>query len=235
MKLGTVKDNPVAYTSILIALALAVVGLIVWTGTKYDILKFVPASYDLIVDTLTPIFLIALLVERALQVFLATGREIGRADTDQRLNEARTLAAQIRERIALIQGQLNAPGAAHFTQADRDRIAQRLAAETADLENADRDVASLIAELDGFRAETARITFVVGASIGLVIALAGVRVLTPILDLTRIEWPSFQRFCFHGIDVVLTAGLIAGGANGIHQIIGVFSDFTESTRKKVKA
>jgi len=58
--------------------------------------------------------------------------------------------------------------------------------------------------------------------------------MAPIVDFNLADWGGFQNFVFRSLDVILTAGLLAGGASGVHQIIGVFADFTESTRRKAK-
>lgn len=65
------------------------------------------------------------------------------------------------------------------------------------------------------------------------VALASVRFMAPLVDFELAAWVPFQLFLFHSLDVLLTAALLAGGANGVHQIIAVFADFTAQTRKNV--
>lgn len=230
----TVQQNPAWFSAGLVIAALIVMWWIVSSDAQYDTLNFVPVTYDLVVDILTPIFLIALLVERGLEVFVSTGRKLGRSDHERKQQDATTLIAQIKERIRIDEGQLNAPGAANLTPQERQIILDRLAAANVELKAAEDTLRAVVGDMDQYRAETARITFVVGAFIGLIIGLAGVRVIAPLVDFKLAEWGDFQRFVFHSLDVVLTAGLLAGGANGVHQIIGVFADFTESTRRKAK-
>lgn len=230
-----VQKNPAWFTAGLVVATLVVMWFIISSDARYDTLNFVPVTYDLVVDILTPIFLVALLVERGLEVFVSTGRKLGRSDHEGKQQEATTQITQIKERIRIDEGQLNAPGAANFTQQDRQMVLDRLAAANAELKTAEDALRAVVVEMDQYRAETARVTFVVGAFIGLIIGLAGVRVIAPLVDFKLADWGTFQRFVFHSLDVVLTAGLLAGGANGVHQIIGVFADFTDSTRRKAKA
>ena len=89
--------------------------------------------------------------------------------------------------------------------------------------------------LKTFRAHTERIAFLSSVTAGLVIALAGVRVLSPLVDVESV-FPEgggvFPLTVFHSIDVILTAGLLGGGASGVHQIVKVFGDQMDSLRKK---
>ena len=70
--------------------------------------------------------------------------------------------------------------------------------------------------LDAYKAKTGIFTMVISFITGLVIASVGVRVLGPLFDtneLTRV-----QGILFDAIDIVITAGLIAGGSKGINTL-----------------
>jgi hypothetical protein len=43
----------------------------------------------------------------------------------------------------------------------------------------------------------------------------------------------YQGFGFRLVDIVLTAGLLAGGAEGIHRVMTLFLDFVSTTRERV--
>jgi hypothetical protein len=45
----------------------------------------------------------------------------------------------------------------------------------------------------------------------------------------------FQGFGFRLVDIVLTAGILAGGAEGIHRVMTLFLDFVSTTRERVTA
>ena len=60
-----------------------------------------------------------------------------------------------------------------------------------------------------------------GFAIGLVIALFGVRILTNLAIDTN--WSDVQTKYVNILDMVLTAGLIAGGSEGIHTLINIAS------------
>lgn len=230
-----VQKNPAWFTAALIAIAVAIIAYIVQTDAQYDTLNFVPVTSDLVTDILTPILLIALLIERGLEVFVSTGRKIGRSDHEKSLKLATTLIAQLKERVSFFQSQLTMPSATELTPAERAAITSKIDDANQQMAEAQKDQRTVESQLDLYRSETARITFVAGAMIGLIVGLAGVRVVAPIVDFNLADWGSFQRIVFHSLDVVLTAGLLAGGANGIHQIISVFAEFTESSRRKAQS
>ena len=83
------------------------------------------------------------------------------------------------------------------------------------------------------KVRTRRITFAVGTLGGLILGMVGVRVHNPLIEFDPQKWSDFQEISFHSCDVNLTAGVLAGGASGVHQIVSVFGDFTDKTRKNV--
>jgi len=87
-------------------------------------------------------------------------------------------------------------------------------------------------ELANFKAQTARWSFMFGLVAGAIIALAGARALSPLLA----EPPaagSPQLLVVTIVDVVITAGLIGGGSDGIHKLVSVITDYLDATRDKV--
>lgn len=96
-------------------------------------------------------------------------------------------------------------------------------------------------KLTDFKLQTRKRAFLVGLAIGIVLATLGIRVLDPLTDIqlaeaewADTEWGWLQPYLFRGIDIVLTAGLLAGGSDGIHQVIKLFLDFVSMNREKIK-
>jgi hypothetical protein len=102
------------------------------------------------------------------------------------------------------------------------------AAPSADAERALRDARHA---LDLYKAQTARASFVCGLVAGVVIALAGARALSPLL--VAPPTGSEQLLVVTIVDVVITAGLIGGGSDGIHKLVSVITDYLDATREKV--
>ena len=42
-----------------------------------------------------------------------------------------------------------------------------------------------------------------------------------------------QRVAFHAMDVILTAGVLAGGSDALHQFVTTFTSFMTTTRKNL--
>ncbi len=67
-------------------------------------------------------------------------------------------------------------------------------------------------------------TLLGGVALGLALAVLGVRVLEHLVesDVLRMAVP-WQAKGFRSFDVLLTGGLIGGGADGIHKLVSVFT------------
>ena len=88
------------------------------------------------------------------------------------------------------------------------------------------------AELREYRAGTQRRALLAGLTLGLMVSLAGVRLLGPIFDLATAS--AFQRAVFQFTDIVLTAGLIAGGSAAIHELMALIDDLLRAGRKRAR-
>lgn len=82
-----------------------------------------------------------------------------------------------------------------------------------------------------YKADTNKISYRFGVVAGLLIALVGVRTIQPLANLEGIKSTQVMWFTF--VDVSLTAGLIGGGADGIHKVVATFTDFLQATRDRV--
>ena len=112
-------------------------------------------------------------------------------------------------------------------------IAHALAdAKAAPAPEAERRVLQRRQDLADFKAQTARWSLMCGLVAGAVIALAGARALGPLLAaLPPVGSP--QALVVTIVDVVITAGLIGGGSDGIHKLVSVITDYLDAVRGKV--
>lgn len=139
--------------------------------------RFTPAEF---VQLVTPPVLMALLIERALEVFLTSWRG-----------------------------------------AEAARLALRAADGPSDLA--------------GYKARTQRIAFLAGTTLGVIVAALGVRVLELLMDPVRFAaLPATQPTLFHVADVLLTGAILGGGADGLHKLVSVFTNFMEATAGRAK-
>ena len=231
-----IAQNPIKAICLLLAIAVVIVWIIFqYRDAPYEVLVFRSMTYEAFVDLLTPIFIIALFVERALEVFVATGRKIEQTEKEKAVQQSEAKIAQLNARMAAFQSQLDAPGAARLSPSEISAIQARRENIANLMPDAQRRERHARVAFEKHRSETRRITFVVGAAFGLVIALGGIRGVAPLIDLQAVSvWSGLQEVVFHSVDVILTAGLLAGGASGIHQIISTFGAYTTQTRRKAE-
>ena len=90
--------------------------------------------------------------------------------------------------------------------------------------------------LQEYRAGTQRRALLVGLTLGIMVALSGVRLLGPIFDPAATGAPpAFQQDLFRFTDILLTAGLIAGGSATLHELLALIDDFLKSSRTRAKS
>lgn len=92
--------------------------------------------------------------------------------------------------------------------------------------------------LDEYRGATQRYAFAVSMTLSILVSVAGVRALGPFLDAGKFNdlakaHPEQQLF-FLCVDVVLSATLLAGGAEGIHSIVTAITSFFDASAAKSK-
>ena len=88
--------------------------------------------------------------------------------------------------------------------------------------------------LEEYRAGTQRRALLVGLTLGILVSLSGVRLLGPIFEFGVADEWSFQQAVFQFTDIIVTAGLIAGGSATIHELMALVDDFLRTSRKRAK-
>jgi hypothetical protein len=91
-------------------------------------------------------------------------------------------------------------------------------------------------ELIEYKAETLRLALPFSFTLGLVIASFGVRVIEQFMDFSSSSAFSSMGYAqirwFRVADILLTAALLAGGADPIHKIMDAFRKFMEASASK---
>ena len=82
---------------------------------------------------------------------------------------------------------------------------------------------------DANQDETKRIALIIGFSLGVLVCSAGVGMLSTILNTEGVN-QGLIRF----VDIILTAGLIAGGSDGFHQFVAAIETFFVESRNNMK-
>jgi len=87
---------------------------------------------------------------------------------------------------------------------------------------------------DQYRADTRRIAFFTGTTLGVVIAALGVRMLEMFVDPAAVEaLGDVHQRLFRGTDVLLTGAVLGGGSDALHQLVLVFTNFFKSANHRV--
>ena len=161
---------------------------------------------------LASLFLVALIMERALDVVLTTTRA---ADGEEIDREISRLTAE----IADIDKLTTAAKKTKQSQRDRD---QKCLQESLETRSAQSD-------------ETRRVAMWASLVIGVLVSAAGFRALATLLDPASLQGlQPFQGATVQVIDVLLTGGLLAGGSDGIHKLMDAYRNFFEGKSKKAK-
>ncbi len=110
---------------------------------------------------------------------------------------------------------------------DKMEIQERLDA----LKKSNADTTAVSKELREFRMDTLKQTVKLNLFLGLLLGLAGFRILTMVSgDVSQLQ--GAQQLIFHTVDIMLTAGLIAGGSKGINVISSSMKSWFSSNTPK---
>jgi hypothetical protein len=95
--------------------------------------------------------------------------------------------------------------------------------------------------LDEYRGQTQQYAFLVSLLLGSLAAMSGVRALWPLLSSTQITNTGTlagvgvqQQIVFLIVDVVLSAAMLAGGADGIHSMTSALTSYLDATGEQAR-
>ncbi|MCG8672560.1 MAG: hypothetical protein MI867_24370 [Pseudomonadales bacterium] len=160
-----------------------------------------------VASLLALIFVIALFVERAQEVVLTNWRAKGSEELDLK--------------ILGLERKLKRLETSHESDEDPESLYQELEA----------------ARLDKlqYRAQTRVLALRVGVVMGLMVSMAGVRTLGSfVAPEVLLAFGTVQLAIFHGVDVIITGGVIAGGSDGVHKMAELYRVFVETKAKEEK-
>ena len=153
----------------------------------------------------TVLLVVAVLAERALEIFVGTWRSPG--------------ATQLQLEVRAAEANM-----ARLEGSDDTALRQ---ARTA-LEKTRRMESQ-------YRCTTRLIALWTGLSLGFLVSGVGLRALEMLIDPAAGGWSVSQATAFRLVDSLLTGGVIAGGSEGIHRMASVFDNFMMTAAKRAKA
>ena len=168
---------------------------------------FMPNTNEIAVNILTSIAVVTTLMERAIEVLISGTRGMKRQFVTRYLAEIDKVIAERREAIKTL------------TAADEPVSPERLDTLRLQLEALEIRRGPVDHRLTSYRTGTRIRALSFSLFFGTLIAIAGVRAITPLLDVPYTSLSAFQWAALQIVDVASTAALIAGGTSGIHRII----------------
>lgn len=171
-----------------------------------DVIRFTSFSAEEFVQLITPLFLIALFIERVLEVFISSWRAPGTEKLERDVKEVKD---------ALSAAKQTPPVATNFTLVDQT---------------------SREHNLGDYKATTRRWTWIAGTLLGVIVAALGVRALGLFVDASEFaDLREGQRVWFTRLDILLTGGVLAGGSDSLHQLVNTFTNFMKKSAENAKS
>lgn len=244
------KKNPLVFLPIIVSVA-----ILLPASLTPNLFSFKPFGWDEVGRLLTFLILIALFLERALEVFITTWRHPGQEQLDKSVQSCERKIAELKTQIktkfqqpetVAITEELDSENLTKSRQGteikqnpgDTSDLQVRLSEE---LKNLEKNLEKFNLDRAEHKSQTTKIALWLALFMGLLISGVGIRALETLIILKGYtppeEQPPFyyeQLRIFRVLDTILTGGLIAGGSDGIHKLTGVFTAFLEETRNQIK-
>lgn len=187
---------------VLLLVLLGVSGFLGFMSSGFEETQFATGAGDRALTALGTLFIIALFVERAQQVYISAWRKLGRE--------------QIEDKIS--------------------RLQEKIAEESDPQNGSDfrEELAELKRGLLEYRHRTRQLAFLGGITLGILISLAGPRILAEVVVVYG-PMGAWQAPIFNGMDILITGGLIGGGSDGIHKLVTLITDFLDKTRERTRS
>lgn len=191
--------------AIAFVLSSATLGLFTWAS--FPGLVFGDVTLETLAGLLGRAFFVSVVLERALEVIIATWRE----------PESRALRGRA--------GELDS----------RLKAMARRSEETAlglEGQHLSRELAQARRAVTRYRGTTQRYALWTSFVLGMALAGVGVRLLGPLL---AVQPTGLQHSLFQLFDILLSGATFAGGSEGLHKLTQALIDFLEATSARAKA
>ncbi|MDJ0719940.1 MAG: hypothetical protein QNJ54_37930 [Prochloraceae cyanobacterium] len=198
----------------------------------YVILKFYPGltgaitAKDSVVTELGNVIVVFSFISLALQsslgVFVSNWRRQNKIDFQRQITILKTDLDELKTQLEPIKVSLTEASqtTVDLSKAELTKLREQLAQTKVELKNAENN-------LDLYTEQTRNIISRLSLLAGIIISLAGVRILQPF---TNVTLEGEQLTLFNAIDILLTGGLLAGGTEGVHRLTKVYESITDLSK-----
>ncbi len=171
----------------------------IWAHESLDLGEFKTSK---LFPLLSSLLLIALFVERTLEVFLTTWRGPVAAGKDRDIE---------------------------LKNKEISNMESQVPKETDEIDGARDELKEFVKGREEYRMQTRSLSLGLGLFAGVLVSAVGIRALRELVASVPAE--GLQAIFFNFVDIVLTGCLIAGGSDGIHKISELYNSFIGSTTK----
>lgn len=208
-----------------LAVGLPLLALIVWSGFNVKPEPVLTPVQDLnsrLIDTLLALIAVALFLERALEVVVKSSRAVGRTEKDNVLLKWNKAVQDRLEQIGTLRARIADPA----LQSQHAEMQAQLDEANRSLEAARQERKQTMQDIQTYRTQTQKVSHIAALVAGFFIAAAGVRALDPLFDANGSS-------LFGYVDTLLTTGLIAGGADGLHKLISLATTYFDISKDRM--
>ena len=182
---------------------------------------------------------VSLAIQSSLGVFVSNWRGAERSRKNRRVNKLREDIVEIKNLIypsPVVTTDDSTPDpSSQSSQASTSVVvilgAEELAEKKRELKDFKDQLEIADDDLDKYRDETKAIVSRLSLLAGIVVSLAGIRILQSFTDVALV---GKQLSLFNAIDVLLTGGLLAGGSAGVHRLTKVYEEVTDIKKEVSK-
>ncbi len=190
-------------------------------------------------NTIVVFSFIALALQSSLGIFVSNFRALKRNNKSRRIDNLKEEISEIKALInpipVPVSDESSSVEPTTSSSAPSQPVAkivilspEQLAQKESELDILKQQLKEAELDLENYRNTTKNIIALLSLLAGIVISLAGVRILQPFAD---ISLTGKQLSLFNAIDVLLTGGLLAGGSAGVHRLTKVYEDVTDVSKK----
>ncbi|NJK36333.1 MAG: hypothetical protein HC825_05750 [Oscillatoriales cyanobacterium RM1_1_9] len=231
-------------------LTVLLVGTLIPASLTPSLFVLKPFGWEDVGQLLTFLILVALFLERALEVFITTWRRPGEEIFDNRIQACERKIAELKNQIdAKVAHSKTVAVSENFPSNDPMMPEQRVEVTQTpgDVSELQNWLGKKLIDLEGinanrreYKSQTRKVALWTALFVGVLLSGVGIRALETLVvlkDFPNGDQPIFynqQMGIFRVLDTILTGGLIAGGSEGIHKITQVFTTFLEQTRNQMQ-
>ena len=195
-------------------------------------------------NTIVVFSFVALALQSSLGVFISNWRGEEKNRKQRRVNnlkqEIAEIKAQINPNLVVTTAEASATPSTpasppnqptnviQTTNVIKPLDSEELAEKKTELQNCKEQLEEAEDDLAKYRDETKTVVSRLSLLAGIVISLAGVRILQSFTDISLV---GKQLSLFNTIDVLLTGGLLAGGSEGVYRLTKVYENVTDVSKK----